>query len=105
MHERVASDDVLQAARLRDGCCLIGLWTRDGCVPGFDAHHIVTRGAGGDDALPNLICACRKHHNAAHAGAYSAKQLRWLLAKYYGYVYEAEQLTPIAPAKPKKRWR
>ena len=31
-----------------------------------DAHHIRTRGAGGDDRLSNLLPLCRVHHTEIH---------------------------------------
>jgi 5-methylcytosine-specific restriction endonuclease McrA len=31
-----------------------------------DAHHIVSRGAGGGDELSNLIALCREHHTEIH---------------------------------------
>jgi hypothetical protein len=102
MNERVVDETVIARARRRDGCCLLGLYTQDGCVSGFDAHHIATRGSGGDDALENLVCLCRRHHNLVHAGVFSQNQLRWLLWRYWRYDYEVEQLTPITPTKPKK---
>lgn len=31
-----------------------------------DAHHITTRGAGGDDVVENLLNLCRQHHAELH---------------------------------------
>lgn len=38
-----------------------------GFPPPSDAHHIVSRGAGGGDDLPNIISLCRAHHNEVHS--------------------------------------
>jgi len=32
-----------------------------------DPHHIISRGAGGDDTRDNLISLCRSHHTQIHA--------------------------------------
>jgi hypothetical protein len=42
------------------------------CYPGgqqsdTEAHHISTRGSGGDDVLANLMPLCRQHHTEWHA--------------------------------------
>lgn len=77
---------VAQAARDRDGCCLYGLIYRDGCVPGYDPHHIVSFGSDPrQDVLENIICLCRKHHNEAEARAIPAIKLQGLLYHFYGY--------------------
>lgn len=34
--------------------------------PNVDAHHIKTRGSGGDDSLKNLAPLCRIHHTEVH---------------------------------------
>lgn len=36
-----------------------------GLVP-CDAHHIRSRGAGGDDTADNLMPLCRDHHQEVH---------------------------------------
>ena len=33
---------------------------------GFDLHHIVYRSHGGGDDVSNIICLCRKCHDASH---------------------------------------
>jgi len=86
--ERTIDPQVLLAAKERDGYCLWGLVKKDGCSAGLDPHHIQTRGSGGDDDLRNLICLCRKHHDEAHARRISPEELRGVLARFYGYVYE-----------------
>jgi len=53
--------------------------------PNDDVHHIVTRGAGGDDDLANLICLCRECHN--NAGKIGKQLFREILSFYYGYIY------------------
>lgn len=85
---RISDPLAIMAARRRDGCCLYGLVAQDGCVPGYDAHHIDTKGSGGNDALENLICLCRKHHDQAQSRRIAAKKLREVLAQFYGYSYE-----------------
>ncbi len=89
--QRIEAPFIVEAARWRDGVCLIGLLLKDGCVPGFDVHHIDTRGSGGDDILSNLICLCRKHHNAAHEGHITKGALRAALHRFFGYSYSAEE--------------
>lgn len=78
---------VVKAARRRDGCCLYGIFFKDGCVPGFDVAHIKGWGAGGleADVLENVICLCRKHHNMHEAGEIADETLQGLLYQYYGY--------------------
>lgn len=65
---------------------------RDGCSGGLDVHHIDTRGSGGDDVLPNLICLCRRHHTLAHQGLISRGHLRGILNLYWKYAYTPEQV-------------
>ena len=74
----------------RDGGCMVGIYYPDfgPCCEGFDAHHITSRGAGGDDVKENLISLCRVHHNMVHNGKISKRQLRTILECYYGYNYE-----------------
>ncbi len=49
---------------------LIEYYKSQGCaVCGWkpcDAHHLKSRGAGGDDVPENLISLCRRHHCEAH---------------------------------------
>ena len=82
--KRIKSKATIQEARERDGVCLWGLIAQDGCVGGFDVHHIETKGSGGDDILDNLICLCRKHHNEAHNVRITKEQLKGLLRQFYG---------------------
>jgi hypothetical protein len=58
---------------------------RDGCVPGFDVHHIYSRGSGGGDTQDNLICLCRKHHQMAHNGKISRELMEEALKRLYGF--------------------
>jgi hypothetical protein len=37
-----------------------------GVEPCGDAHHVTTKGAGGDDVATNLMPLCREHHVEAH---------------------------------------
>ena len=39
-----------------------------------DCHHIVFRSQCGKDEVTNVVCLCRKHHEAAHGE--NAKQYR-----------------------------
>lgn len=87
---RVEDLDLLRwVVEKRDGVCLYGLFKRDGCSGGLDPHHIVHRGAGGDDVEENIITLCRKHHNEAHAGKISKEELRAVLRRLYGYKWTA----------------
>jgi hypothetical protein len=88
--ERLVDTMILRAAHKRDGVCLYGLIAKDGCSSGVDAHHIQTKGSGGDDDLKNLICLCRRHHNEAHARRVTPEQLYAVLKRFYGYTYEDE---------------
>lgn len=90
--ECIHSPETVERVRRRDGVCLAGLFLRDGCVTGFDVHHIASRGSGGDDLLENLICLCRRHHNLAHAGQISRGTLRAILHLYWNYPYTASEL-------------
>lgn len=88
----MVSPETVQRVRQRDGVCLAGLVLKDGCVDGFNVHHIASRGSGGDDTLQNLICLCRKHHNSAHYGLISRGKLREILRLYWNYLYTDQQL-------------
>src|SRR3954465_11563917 len=35
--------------------------------PPNDAHHVTSRGAGGDDIFTNLMPLCREHHSEWHS--------------------------------------
>lgn len=85
---RKVSKDEIKYVRRRDGYCLAGLFLKDGCVEGFDVHHIKTRGSGGDDDRTNMLCLCRKHHQDAHSGRITKQQLRDWLKELYGYKTE-----------------
>jgi 5-methylcytosine-specific restriction endonuclease McrA len=78
---------VLDVVNKRDGRCMYGL-LHGGCSEGLDPHHIVTRGAGGDDVPENIITLCRRHHNDAHAGKISKYELYGILTEFYNYQYE-----------------
>ena len=71
----------------RDGACRAPV-EYGHCWGGLDAHHIDTRGSGGDDVVENLITLCRKHHNLAHADVITKDRLRQHLTLLYGYTYE-----------------
>ncbi len=90
--ERIESPETIAHVRRRDGCCLAGLVLKDGCLEGFDVHHISSRGSGGDDTLENLICLCRRHHNLAHYGFLSRGKLRSILQMFWKYTYTQEEL-------------
>ena len=72
----------------RDGCCMIGLG-RPGkygaCMGVLDPHHIVNKGAGGDDTKENLVTLCRQHHDLAQNKRISRAELQAILRQYYGY--------------------
>jgi predicted restriction endonuclease len=84
--ERIVSPDFNAQIRHRDKVCLVGLIRKDGsCSEGVDCHHIETRGSGGDDVEENGITLCRFHHNLAHSGRLTAKELHDILIYYYGF--------------------
>lgn len=51
------------------------------CEGPHDPHHIKSRGSGGGDTPDNLICLCRAHHTACHAGLFSRQLLRDIVQK------------------------
>lgn len=60
--KRIKDPAVLKAVRqLYCVCHLEG-----DCQGATEAHHIVTRGAGGDDSHDNVAPLCRKHHAEWH---------------------------------------
>ena len=44
------------------------------------AHHVVSRGAGGDDLESNLVCLCAICHTKAHAGNIGRDKLRMIVS-------------------------
>ncbi len=77
---------VAQSARDRDGACLYGLLYRDGCIPGYSPHHIVSFGSDPRyDVLENLICLCHKHHRMAEERDIHPLTLQGILYHFYGY--------------------
>jgi len=91
--KRVADRSVIEKALWRDsGICLVGMMypgVYGPCTPGgVDPHHMVNRGAGGDDDLTNLISLCRHHHDLAQARRISLSLLRGIMSKLYGYRYD-----------------
>ena len=75
----------------RDGVCLYGLFMREACSGGLDAHHLKTKGSGGDDTLENGISLCRQHHGLAQENRITVSALRHILYLYYGYTNEEVQ--------------
>jgi hypothetical protein len=86
--KRVVDKGMITWVRDRDGYCIAGRELREQCLQGIDVHHIHSRGSGGGDIKENLICLCRKHHNMAHNGLITRKQLEAMLERRYGYKYE-----------------
>nr|MBN1228873.1 HNH endonuclease [Anaerolineae bacterium] len=86
-HGSQRNRSIVDAARERDGVCLVGLWSQDGCVPGVDVAHIRGWGAhrSSADVLENVICLCRKHHQLHENGAIPDITLQGILYHYYGY--------------------
>jgi hypothetical protein len=69
----------------RDGCCLYHLVKNQPCQgAALHAHHIETRGSGGDDTLENIITLCPGAHDQAHRGKISKEELRKILTLYFG---------------------
>ena len=94
---RVKDELLSLKVRRRDGCCVAGLMMErtgdklsDGqypweCSDGLDAHHIKSKGSGGDDTLDNAICLCRRHHQLAHRNLITREtMLEWLQFLYGG---------------------
>lgn len=46
-----------------------------------EAHHIKTRGSGGDDVPSNLVGLCRECHDKAHRGLISKERLREIVGR------------------------
>lgn len=97
--QRIDDPAAILAARKRDGVCLYGLIAQNGCSSGLDVHHILTRGTGGDDVLPNLICLCRRHHQEAQAYLIKPRELQETLTRFYGYTYPDENVRASTEAK------
>lgn len=77
---------IAEVARKRDGTCLAGLFLKDGCVPGFEPHHITKFGRDPRlDVLENLICLCRRHHQMAENHLIAPITLQGILYHFYGY--------------------
>ena len=77
---------VADAVRKRDGTCLYGIMKKDGCVPGFDPHHMTSFGSDPrGDVLENMICLCRKHHDQAERNEIHKVELQGILYHFYGY--------------------
>lgn len=86
-HKRVVDPRFPSQVRRRDGRCLAGPFLKDPCAGALHAHHIHTRGSGGDDLLENGILLCAKHHDLAHRHFIASKFLRHILMQLYGYAY------------------
>lgn len=54
-----------------------------------DAHHIKSRGAGGDDTVWNVISLCREHHSLAHQRGMQYMRLTFPSIRYW--LEEAER--------------
>ena len=44
------------------------------------AHHITSRGAGGNDTEDNLVCLCVNCHTAAHSAEIKKDELRRIVS-------------------------
>jgi hypothetical protein len=85
---RTVNKDLIKAIMEEQGVCLVGFDTGDfgPCSdPGYDPHHIQTRGSGGNDERGNIIRLCRYHHNSFHNGKIPREYLEELLDKFYSY--------------------
>ena len=70
----------------RDGRCLAcGLYLDEWTV---NPHHIITKGAGGDDSPENGVALCQECHVAVHNGQITPATLRWMLKMTYDYGYD-----------------
>lgn len=60
--------------------CLVGMDKRYGSCSGPHCpHHIISRGAGGDDSRGNIIRVCLHHHQMIHNGLISKEYLYELI--------------------------
>jgi hypothetical protein len=88
---RIKNRKAVDQALRRDGTCLVGLLFSKEYGPciftTLHPHHIINVGAGGDDAVENIISLCPRHHDMAQAKIISLEILRAILARFYGYQY------------------
>jgi Na+-translocating ferredoxin:NAD+ oxidoreductase RNF subunit RnfB len=68
--EKRVVDQLLIEAVKRQPCTACGF-------PGGDAHHVSSRGAGGDDVPSNLMALCRKHHTEVHQIGWKKMTQKW----------------------------
>lgn len=59
-HKRIIDKKLLE--EIGRGYCEVSYQ----CPQPTDAHHIKTRGSGGDDTRENVIGLCRRHHTEIH---------------------------------------
>jgi hypothetical protein len=85
---RTSDTNTIEAVRRRDGRCLMGPVLRNGCVEGFDVHHIQSKGSGGGDVEGNMICLCRRHHQDAHNHRIIREQLSSTLVRFYPNLFK-----------------
>lgn len=52
----------------------------------LEAHHITSKGAGGNDEPFNLICLCHGCHMRAHSGRIDREKLREIVRRRESYV-------------------
>lgn len=62
--KRIVDREAIESVRAFGKCMMLGMGE---CYGELDVHHIVGRGAGGNDTLDNLVLLCRGHHNLIHA--------------------------------------
>ena len=75
---RIVDKKLLTRIRSLGYCMLSG---HSQCIGGLDCHHIVGRGAGGNDTEDNIALLCRIHHNLVHMKKIDEPTLRFYMAK------------------------
>jgi len=57
--KRIENKKLLKEIREKENCLICG-------APNPDPHHLISKGAGGDDSLSNLVPLCPIHHYEIH---------------------------------------
>jgi hypothetical protein len=81
---RIVSEELLETVRALPclACASLNPGAARASIEGNrnDAHHVISRGAGGDDVARNVMPACREHHQEWHRVGMHA------MAKRYGVI-------------------
>lgn len=76
--KRIVNKRLLARIRSLGYCMLSG---HSQCWGGLDAHHIIGKGAGGNDLEDNIALLCRFHHSLMHMKKIDEPTLRFYMAK------------------------